>query len=268
MNHQQQKSVNVKKYPKYAFYENIATMCNHPTLTKEEEVELANKIKEGDEDAFHKLIACNIKLVASIAKSCFSLNDYLYEDMISSGIIGLMRAARKFDPDRGVRFSTFAVWSIRSAIYDGYRTCCQGAVTLPKDAIRLIARRRDGDAIPERRAATIDSMEAAMRPIRSVGDSDCPIVGDESDYDQPAFPPEAMSLMNECMELLDESDRNLLSMRYGLAPYTHPMTYKEVAKELGLSYEWARVKEKNARDRLRALMIDQRSKCQGVPSDI
>ncbi|MCF7916971.1 MAG: sigma-70 family RNA polymerase sigma factor [Candidatus Omnitrophica bacterium] len=86
-----------------------------PVLTKEEEVELIEKAKQGDRPARRRLINCNLKLVVNIAKHYTHLTLSLM-DLIAEGNIGLMRAIDKFDTTRGFRFSTYAAWWIRQAI--------------------------------------------------------------------------------------------------------------------------------------------------------
>ncbi|MFA5300504.1 MAG: sigma-70 family RNA polymerase sigma factor [Lutibacter sp.] len=88
----------------------IDKLCNHQILTVEEERELAVKANTGDIEARNKLIKCNIKLVVSAAKKYFYRTDY--EDLIITGILGLIHAIEKFDATRDVRLSTYATFWI------------------------------------------------------------------------------------------------------------------------------------------------------------
>ena len=84
-------------------------------LTKEEEFEICQKIKSGDKEAVSKLVKHNLRFVIHTAKKYQNLG-LTFEDLISFGNLGLYRAVEKFDPDRGFKFITFAVWYIKSEI--------------------------------------------------------------------------------------------------------------------------------------------------------
>lgn len=87
----------------------------YPVLTREEEVDLARRAREGDEGARKKLILSNLKLVITIAKSYASYG-VPFLDLIEEGNLGLMKAVSRFDPEKGFRFSTYSSWWIRQSI--------------------------------------------------------------------------------------------------------------------------------------------------------
>lgn len=86
-----------------------------PLLTLEQELLLANRIKQGDEEAVQELYNCNLRFVVSVAKQYLNKGLSL-EELIKAGNTGLEMAARKFDPTRGFKFAAYAVWFIRQCI--------------------------------------------------------------------------------------------------------------------------------------------------------
>ena len=87
----------------------------HPLLTAKDEIRLGRRVVKGDEKAFHTMVESNLRLVVKISKF-YSRSHMQLSDLIEEGNIGLMTAVRKFDPERGFRFSTYATWWIRQTI--------------------------------------------------------------------------------------------------------------------------------------------------------
>ena len=85
---------------------------NLPMVSPDEETELAARIQKGDEDAYQKLVEANLRFVVSVAKQ-YQSSGLDLSDLINEGNLGLMKAARRFDPTRGFKFISYAVWWIR-----------------------------------------------------------------------------------------------------------------------------------------------------------
>jgi DNA-directed RNA polymerase sigma subunit (sigma70/sigma32) len=93
----------------------FADVRRKPVLTPEEEVALAHRIQQGDDTAVHALVEGNLRFVIQVARK-YQGHGLPLADLINEGNLGLLHAVRKFDPGRGVRFITYAVWWIRQAI--------------------------------------------------------------------------------------------------------------------------------------------------------
>lgn len=87
----------------------------HPLLEREDEIELAKRIRDGDEEALNQLVAANLRFVVSVARR-YSGHGVPLADLVTEGNIGLIRAARRFDETKGVRFISYAVWWVRQSI--------------------------------------------------------------------------------------------------------------------------------------------------------
>src|ERR671933_2634514 len=226
-------------------------------LTHEEEIDLGRRVREGDETARSKLIEKNLRLVIPVAKKYRGMG-LPFGDLIQEGNTGLMRAAEKYDPERGFRFSTYATWWIRQAVQravaDKGRT-----IRVPVhmgEKIRKMARTYNelsaelereptDEEVAERLGWTADevrdvrdAMPDAMslnQPLSSDADSSelGELVEDERASDTPATVMQEMEsaqLGEAIQRLLPERAQYILVRRYGLDNH-EPATLAKLSEE-------------------------------------
>jgi RNA polymerase primary sigma factor len=245
----------------------------HKLLTASEEVELAKRIENGDREAKDRMINSNLRLVVSIARR-YQGNQLALLDLIQEGILGLIRAAEKFDWRRDLKFSTYATWWIRQAIERGISNKAR-TIRMPVHVIqreRKIVRAERELAVelgrqptPEEIAAEaclplrqVQEVHRAARTVasldRPVGDDDERAFGDLFESDEPR-PEEIVdvSLRREALHHavagLPEREREVVKLRYGIEG-DDPSTIDEVVRRLGISRERVRRIEADALARL------------------
>jgi len=242
----------------------LSEVRRYPLLTAAEEVDLAKRIERGDHHAKHRMINSNLRLVVSIARR-YQGHELALLDLIQEGILGLIRAAEKFDWRRGYKFSTYATWWIRQAVERGIANGSR-TIRLPVYIVereRRIARTERMLAAQLGRQATDEEIAKAARlPLRQVHEVkavartvtslDKP-VGEEhqtpfgelivSERTEPAEEVE-LSLRQEALRTaladLPAREREVLQLRYGMTPDGRPQTLEQVVERLNISRNRAR----------------------------
>lgn len=234
-------------------------------LTKEEEFDLANKYREGDEKARQRLIRSNLRLVVKIAKR-YSRYGMPLLDLIEEGNIGLMRALEKFDISRGYRFCTYAAWWIRQSVirsFANHRKLVRVPVYMSeiihkwKKTVSLLTQELGKQPTTEQVSKRMEISEERVREIalfatearsldESVYEGNEDLLVDLLEDTSVASPKDILkNLINrESLELLfqehlTEREQLVLSMRFGLNGYPIA-SLDEIGEKIGLTKERAR----------------------------
>jgi len=245
----------------------------HPLLTAAEEIELAKRIERGDLEAKERMINSNLRLVVSQARR-YQGHGLELGDLIQEGMLGLIRAVEKFDWRRGFKFSTYGTLWIRQAIQRGLQNhgrtirvpvhVAQRQVKVRKVESELsvkLSREPTDEEIAAVAEIPVDEVSELRELSRGLASLDQPVsedgetaFGDLLASDRPE-PVEEVSTtereqrVNDIVEQLPESERNVIKLRFGLAG-EEPLTLKQTGTELGLSIERTRQLEEQGLRRM------------------
>lgn len=252
-----------------------------PLLTPEEEIELAERMAQGDPYARKRLSEANLRLVVSIAKRYVG-RGMLFLDLIQEGNLGLIKAVEKFDYNKGFKFSTYATWWIRQAITraiaDQARTIripvhmvetINKLIRVSRQLLQELGREPMPEEIAKEMDTTVDRvreiMKIAQEPVSletPIGEEEDSHLGDFiEDHDAPA-PADAASFtllreqLDEVLETLTLREKRVLELRFGLED-GRSRTLEEVGQHFGVTRERIRQIEAKA---LRKLRHPSRSK--------
>lgn len=254
----------IKSLDKY-----LQDICSEELLTPEQEVQLAQRIKQGDQAALERLTKANLRFVVSVAKQ-YQNQGLSLPDLINEGNLGLIKAAKRFDETRGFKFISYAVWWIRQSILQAIAENSRivrlpsnqlGALNKLKKEIAKLEQQLERPPSEEELAEILDIPEDKIKAIMGISGRhvsiDAPLASDEDVnfvdvLPNEDTPPTDDKLMQESLSqeierslaTLTPYEREVIKMYYGIG-LPHPLSLDEIAMKFNLTRERVRqIKEK------------------------
>ena len=253
----------------------LSDIAKESLLTADEEVELARRIKEGDQAALDRLVRANLRFVVSVAKQ-YQNQGLGLQDLINEGNLGLVKAAQRFDETRGFKFVSYAVWWIRQSILQAVAEQAR-IVRLPLNQVGALSKVKKAAALLEQKlqrrpsvkeiAETVDLPEDKVEQLLGfssrVVSTDAPLddeedanfldvyVTNEGNQTDRLVEQESTSIaIRRSLDNLNKKERTVLCMYFGLGT-TRDYTLEEIAMKLGISRERTRQIRDRALKRLK-----------------
>jgi len=238
-------------------------------ITAQEEVELARRIRQGDQRALEKLVRANLRFVVSVAKQ-YQTQGLSLPDLINEGNLGLIKAAKKFDETRGFKFISYAVWWIRQSIMQALAEQARivrlplnqlGAANKVKKAFSELEQKFEREPSSEELSAILDlPMDKVMNTMKMPGkhvSMDAPLVsgedstlldvlenGDSIGADFGLLNESLQKEINRSLATLSEREQDVIKMFYGIG-IQHGLSLEEIGEKFDLTSERVRqIKEK------------------------
>lgn len=254
----------------------LADIAKEPMISPDEEVELAQKIKLGDQIALDRLVRANLRFVVSVAKQ-YQNQGLSLADLINEGNVGLIKAAQRFDETKGFKFISYAVWWIRQAILQAVAEQSR-MVRLPLNQVGMLSRVKktasyleqlyqrkptikeiaDELDMPEDKVETIlkiNSKEVSMdAPVSNDDDMtfiDTMVPEDNNDTDKKIVSESESAAIKRSLSVLNEKERQVIIRYFGLDADSHSYTLEEIGYMMDMTRERVRQVKDKALKKLR-----------------
>ena len=254
----------------------LADIAKEPMITPDEEVELAQRIKLGDQIALDRLVRANLRFVVSVAKQ-YQNQGLSLADLINEGNVGLIKAAQRFDETKGFKFISYAVWWIRQAILQAVAEQSR-MVRLPLNQVGMLSRVKktasyleqlyqrkptvkeiaDELDMPEDKVETIlkiNAKEVSMdAPVNDDDDLlfiDTVVPDDNNDADKEIVSETESAAIKRSLSVLNDRERKVIMRYFGLDDDRHAYTLEEIGYMMDMTRERVRQVKDKALKKLR-----------------